>query len=70
MRSPQSAVGADTRQRLGDCVVGSSHRGGKPFTSPVGPTVPIPASPVDVFQLFFSADLMENIVRVIGMPTR
>ena len=35
----------------------------KPFTSPVGPTVPISASPVDVFQLFFSADLMENIVR-------
>ena len=34
----------------------------KPFTSPVGPTVPISASPVDVFQLFFSADLMENIV--------
>ena len=35
----------------------------KAFTSPVGPTVPISASPVDVFQLFFSADLMENIVR-------
>ena len=33
----------------------------KPFASTVGPTVLISASPV--FQLFFSTDLMENIVR-------
>ena len=32
-----------------------------PFTSPVGPTVPISASPLDVFTLFFSSDLMEKI---------
>ena len=31
-----------------------------PFTSPVGPAVPI-ASPLDVFTLFFSSDLMEEI---------
>ena len=35
----------------------------KPFRSPVGPTIPISASPLEVFQLFFSEDLMENIVR-------
>ena len=33
----------------------------KPFTSPVGPTVPISASPLEVFELF-SSDLMEMIV--------
>ena len=33
-----------------------------PFTSPVGPTVPISASPLEVLELFFSADLMEKIV--------
>ena len=33
-----------------------------PFTSPVGPTVPISASPMEVLELFFSADLMEKIV--------
>ena len=32
-----------------------------PFTSPVGPAVPIAASPLDVFTLFFSSDLMEEI---------
>ena len=32
----------------------------KPFTSQVGPTIPISASPLEVFQVFFSADLMEN----------
>ena len=32
-----------------------------PFTSPVGPAVPISASPLDVFTLFFSSDLMEKI---------
>ena len=39
----------------------------KAFTSPVSPTVPISASPVDVFQLFFSGKYSG---RVIGMPTR
>ena len=33
-----------------------------PFTSPVGPTVPISASPLEVFELFFSSDLLEEIV--------
>ena len=32
-----------------------------PFTSPIGPAVPIAASPMDVFTLFFSSDLMEEI---------
>ena len=34
----------------------------KSFTSPVGPTVPISASPLEVFELFFSPDLMKEIV--------
>ena len=33
-----------------------------PFTSPVGPTVPISDSPLEVLELFFSADLMEKII--------
>ena len=33
-----------------------------PFTSPVGPTVPISASPLEVLELFFSSDLLEEIV--------
>ena len=32
------------------------------FTSRVGPTVPIPDAPLDVFELFFSHDLQEMIV--------
>ena len=32
----------------------------KPFRSPVGPTIPISASPLEVFQLFFSEDLMKT----------
>ena len=34
----------------------------QPFTSPVGPTRDI-SSPLEVFDLFFSPDLMERIVR-------
>ena len=33
------------------------------FTSTVGPTTDIPESPIDVFELFFSEDLQEEIVR-------
>ena len=33
-----------------------------PFTSHVGPTVPILDSPVEVFELFFTADLQQKIV--------
>jgi len=33
------------------------------FTSTVGPTTDIPESPIDVFELFFSDDLQEEIVR-------
>ena len=35
----------------------------QPFTSPVGPTQDISSSPLEVFDLFFSPDLMERIVR-------
>ena len=35
----------------------------KPFGSPVGPTIPTSAFHLEVFQLFFSEDLMENMVR-------
>ena len=34
-----------------------------PFTSPVGPTQDISSSPQEVFNLFFSPDLMERIVQ-------
>ena len=34
-----------------------------PFTSPVGPTQEISSSPLEVFDLFFSPDLMEIIVK-------
>ena len=34
----------------------------QPFTSHVGPTVPIPDSPLELFELFFTADLQEKIV--------
>ena len=34
----------------------------QPFTSPVGPTVPIPESPVDVFDLFFTDDILQKTV--------
>ena len=34
----------------------------KPFTSPVGPTVPIPESPVEIFNLFFTDDILQTIV--------
>ena len=33
------------------------------FTSPVGPTVSIPGSPLDVFQLFFTDDLLRKVVQ-------
>ena len=33
-----------------------------PFTSHVGPTVPIPDTPLEVFELFFTSDLQERIV--------
>ena len=33
-----------------------------PFTSPVGPAVPVPPSPLGVFQLFFSEELLGEIV--------
>lgn len=33
-----------------------------PFTSAVGPTVPVPSSPLEVFQLFLTANLVEEIV--------
>ena len=33
-----------------------------PFTQPVGPTVPIPSSPVEVFTLFFTDDIMTFVV--------
>ena len=33
-----------------------------PFTSSVGPTIPIPESPLDVFKLFFTSTIMEEIV--------
>ena len=32
------------------------------FTSPVGPTVDIPASPLEAFELFFTTDLLQRIV--------
>ena len=32
------------------------------FTSHIGPTVPIPDSPLEVFELFFTADLQQKIV--------
>ena len=35
----------------------------QPFTSPVGPIQDISSSPLEVFDLFFSPDLMERIVR-------
>ena len=34
----------------------------KDFTSSVGPTVAIPASPLEAFKLFFTTDLLERIV--------
>ena len=34
----------------------------KQFTSRTGPTVDIPESPLEVFELFFSDDLLDNIV--------
>ena len=34
-----------------------------PFTSPVGPTQDISSSPLEVFEQFFSPDLMERIVK-------
>ena len=33
------------------------------FLSPVGPTVDISSSPMDVFSLFFTQDLLEEIVK-------
>ena len=33
-----------------------------PFTSPVGPAVPVPSSPLGIFQLFFTEELLEEIV--------
>ena len=33
------------------------------FTSSTGPTVDIPESPLDVFELFFSDDIMTDIVK-------
>jgi hypothetical protein len=33
------------------------------FTAPVGPTVSIPESPLEVFELFFTRDLQEMIVK-------
>ena len=33
------------------------------FTSSTGPTVDIPESPLDVFDLFFSDDIMSEIVQ-------
>ena len=33
-----------------------------PFTSSVGPTIPIPESPLEVFKLFFASTIMEVIV--------
>ena len=33
-----------------------------PFQSPVGPTVPIPETPSDVFGLFFTTHLLQLIV--------
>ena len=64
--SPSTSRLVTTHQNTDNCTSWSSSLSPvtiKPFTSSVGPTVPISASPVDVFQLFFSADLMENIVR-------
>ena len=40
------------------------------FTSRVGPTVPIPDAPLDVFELFFSHDLQEMIVYESNRYTR
>ena len=40
------------------------------FTSPVGPAVPIAASPLDVFTLFFSSDLMEEITNESNRYTK
>ena len=37
----------------------------QPFTSPTGPIQNIPSSPLEVFNLFFSPDLYEKIVRVM-----
>ena len=34
----------------------------KPFTSPVGPAIAIPESPREVFEMFFSDDLMKLMV--------
>ena len=34
----------------------------QPFTSRVGPTIAIPNSPLEVFKLFFTADLQQKIV--------
>ena len=39
----------------------------QPFTSPVGPTQDIYSSPLEVFNLFFSPDLIEKIVRAMHM---
>ena len=33
-----------------------------PFTSHIGQTVPIPDSPLEVFELFLTADLQQKIV--------
>ena len=35
----------------------------QPFTSPTGPTEDISTSPIEVFDLFFSPDLMDEIVK-------
>ena len=34
----------------------------KPFSEPVGPQVPIPSSPLQIFQLFFTMNIIEYIV--------
>ena len=34
----------------------------QPFTSPVGPTIPIPESPIGIFKLFFTEDVLQAIV--------
>ena len=34
----------------------------KPFTAPVGPTVDVPETPIGIFSLFFSSDLLDDIV--------
>ena len=34
-----------------------------PFSSPVGPTIDIPESPIDTFDLMFTPDLLDDIVQ-------